>query len=65
MDPVEPRPLPVVGRAPEEGDQRLHEAEAGGDAAQDGVGVLLNGDVGPAVQLGEDQDEAGWKRRVC
>ena len=49
MDPVEDRAAAVVGVAARHGDERLHEAQAGADDAQQGVRVLSDGDLGPAL----------------
>ena len=49
VDPVEEGAAPVVGVAARQGDQRLHEAQAGADDAQQGVRVLGDRDLGPAL----------------
>ena len=57
MDPVEDRAAAVVGMAARHGDERLHEAQAGADDAQQGVRVLGDRDLGPALDRVDKGDE--------
>ena len=42
------------------GHERLNEAQAGGDASEEGVWVLFQGDLRPGEsQVGEDEEECG------
>ena len=59
MDPVEDGAVLVVRMAPHQGDEGLHEAQAGRDAAEEGVRVLSDRDLGPSSELHEDQDHSG------
>ena len=60
MDPVEDRAAAVVGMAARHGDERLHEAQAGADDAQQGVRVLGDRDLGPAL----DRVDKGYEKFI-
>ena len=59
MHPIEQGSSIVVGGASQHGDQGLYEAQSRGDDPQQGVRILAQRDLGPAVKLQKDEHEAG------